>query len=52
MFPDPVERATAQRTPLPARVGDLFDREERCAELPGEYDAIAAYVAGHAIPCT
>ena len=49
-FPDAVERATGQRPPLPARVGDLFDREERYVELPGEYDAIAAYVAEHATP--
>jgi len=49
-FPDAVERATGQRPPLPARVGDLFDREERCAELPGDYDAVAAYVAEHAAP--
>lgn len=49
-FPDAVERATGQRPPLPARVGDLFDREERYVELPGEYDAVAAYVAEHATP--
>src|SRR6478609_4564409 len=49
-FPDAVERATGQRPPLPTRVGDLFDREERYAELPGDYDAIAAYVAEHATP--
>lgn len=47
-FPDAVERATGTRPPLPARVGDLFEREERYVELPGEYDAIAAYVAEHA----
>ncbi len=47
-FPDAVERATGQRRRRLARVGDLFDREERYAELPGEYDAIAAYVAEHA----
>ena len=47
-FPDAVERATGQRPPLPSRVGDLFDREERYAELPGDYDAVAAYVAEHA----
>ena len=29
---------------------NLFDREERCVELPGEYAAIAAYVAEHATP--
>ena len=49
-FPDAVERATGQRPPLPSRVGDLFDREERYVELSGDYDAIAAYVAEHATP--
>lgn len=49
-FPDAVERATGQRPALPSRVGDLFDREERYAELPGDYDAVAAYVAEHATP--
>ena len=49
-FPDAVERATGQRPPLPARVGDLFDREERCVDLPGDYAAVAAYVAEHATP--
>jgi threonine synthase len=49
-FRDAVERATGQRPSLPARVGNLFEREERCMELPGEYDAVAAYVAGHASP--
>jgi len=49
-FPDAVERATGQRPPLPARIGDLFEREERCVELPGDYAAVAAYVAEHATP--
>ncbi|MEO0062665.1 MAG: hypothetical protein RLZZ08_1225 [Pseudomonadota bacterium] len=49
-FRDPVERATGLRPSLPTRMGDLFDREERYAELPGNYDAIAAYVAQHAVP--
>jgi threonine synthase len=49
-FPDAVERATGLRPPLPARVGDLFDREERCTELSGDYDAVAAYVAERATP--
>ena len=47
-FRDAVERATGQRPSLPARVGDLFAREERCAELPGDYAAVADYVARHA----
>jgi len=49
-FRDAVERATGHRPRLPARVGDLFDREERFAELPGDYAAVAAYVAEHATP--
>jgi threonine synthase len=49
-FPDAVERATGQRPELPARVGDLFDREERCAELPGDYAAVVDYIAAHAVP--
>ena len=44
------ERRPLQRPHLPARVGDLFDREERYAELPGDYDAVAGYVAEHATP--
>jgi threonine synthase len=49
-FRDAVERATGQRPPLPARVGDLFQREERMAELPGDYAAVVDYVATHAAP--
>ena len=49
-FPDAVERATGHRPSLPARVGDLFEREERLDELPGDYDAVAAYVAERATP--
>ena len=49
-FPDAVSRATGQHPQLPGRVGDLFDREERLAELPGNYDAICDYVAARAVP--
>ncbi len=49
-FRDAVERATGQRPSLPSRVGDLFEREERCVDLPGDYAAIAEYVAGRAVP--
>ena len=48
-FRDAVERATGQRPELPARIGDLFEREERMVELPGDYEAIADYVADHAV---
>jgi len=49
-FRDAVERAIGQCPSLPTRVGDLFERDERYVELPGDYDAIAAYVAEHAAP--
>ena len=49
-FRDAVEQATGIRPTLPARVGDLFEREERLVELPGDYAAIAEYVANHATP--
>ena len=49
-FRDAVERATGNRPSLPARVGDLFQREERLVQLPGDYAAVAEYVASHAVP--
>ena len=49
-FPDAVERATGQRPQLPARIGDLFAREERYDELPGDYATVRAYVAQRATP--
>ena len=49
-FPEAVERATGHRPSLPDRVGDLFQREERCAVLPGDYAAVADYVTAHATP--
>ncbi|MBV1918907.1 MAG: threonine synthase [Sphingomonadaceae bacterium] len=49
-FNDPVERATGNRPMLPARVGDLFERQERYDELPGDYAAVTDYVARHATP--
>ncbi len=49
-FRDAVERATGQRPGLTNRIGDLFQREERLVELPGDYAAIADYIAKHAVP--
>lgn len=49
-FPEAVERATGQRPGLPGRVGDLFEREERLATVPGAYEAVAEYVAARAAP--
>ena len=47
-FPDAVERATGVRPSLPARVGNLFDREERFIVLPSDYVAVRDHVLGHA----
>jgi threonine synthase len=49
-FTDAVERATGVRPPLPPRVGDLFDREERYATLPATFEAVTAYIAERAVP--
>ena len=49
-FPDAVERAIGRRPDLPARIGDLFEREERCDQLAGDYDGIAEYIAARATP--
>lgn len=47
-FRDPVERATGIRPALPARVGDLFAREERYVELPGTYEAVRDHILANA----
>ncbi|MDF2383236.1 threonine synthase [Nostoc ellipsosporum NOK] len=51
-FADAVERATGVRPGLPARVGDLFDRQERYDVLPGTLDAVRDYIAERARPRT
>lgn len=49
-FRDAVERATGHRPGLPARVGDLFGREERYISLPGDYEALRAHILATATP--
>jgi threonine synthase len=49
-FRDAVERATGRRPALPARIGHLFDREERCTSLPGDYAAVRDFVLANAAP--
>lgn len=49
-FDDAVERATGIRPTLPARVGDLFDREERYDVLPATFEAVTGYVAERGTP--
>lgn len=47
-FPDAVEQAAGIRPPLPARLADLFEREERFAVLPAELGQVEGFVRGHA----
>ncbi|UYV14323.1 threonine synthase [Porphyrobacter sp. ULC335] len=47
-FPDAVERAIGVRPALPARVGDLFGREESFVELAGDYATTRDHVLGAA----
>lgn len=47
-FRDAVERATGTRPSLPPRIGDLFEREERYATLPGTFAAVTDFIAGRA----
>jgi threonine synthase len=43
-FPDAMERATGHRPPLPPRMADLFEREERFAILPNDPATVEAAV--------
>jgi threonine synthase len=43
-FPDAMERATGQRPALPARMADLFEREERFTVMPNDLHAVEAKV--------
>ncbi|MBR0552496.1 threonine synthase [Stakelama marina] len=49
-FGDAVERATGVRPALPARVGDLFDREERYDVVHATFDDVTAHIADLATP--
>ena len=47
-FPDAVEQATGFRPPLPPRLADLYEREERYTVLPAALATIEDAVRGHA----
>ncbi len=47
-FGDAVERATGVRPPLPVRLGDLFEREERYDILPATFEAVTGYISARA----
>jgi threonine synthase len=46
-FPDAVEQATGRRPPLPARLADLYERDERYALLPADLHGVEAFVRAH-----
>lgn len=43
-FPDAVEKASGVRPELPARLADLYDREERCVAMPNDLVALQDYI--------
>jgi len=43
-FRDAVEQAVGVRPALPARIGNLFDREERFETLGGDYDTLRDHI--------
>lgn len=43
-FPDAVAAATGVRPPLPPRLADLYQREERMTDLPNDINAVKAFV--------
>ena len=43
-FPDAVEKATGERPALPARMADLFEREERVTRAPNDLDALKTLI--------
>ncbi|MEM7444470.1 MAG: threonine synthase [Pseudomonadota bacterium] len=47
-FAEAVERGTGERPALPARLADLYDRPERCTDLPNDLAIVQDFVAGHA----
>lgn len=47
-FPDAVEKATGRRPALPARLADLFTREERLTVLPNDLAVVEAFVEKNA----
>jgi threonine synthase len=47
-FPDAVEKAIGLRPALPKRLGDLYDREERCMRLPNDLGALREFILARA----
>jgi threonine synthase len=49
-FPDAVEAASGIRPPLPARMSDLYDRDERVTRIANDLDVLKAHIKGHIRP--
>ena len=47
-FPDAVEKAIGIRPPLPAKMSDLFEREEIVTELPNDLSELQSFVRNNA----
>jgi threonine synthase len=47
-FPDAVEKASGRRPPLPPRLSDLYEREERLTDLPNDLGVVQQFVVSHA----
>ena len=47
-FPDAVEQATGLRPPLPPRMADLYQREERYSVMPADLAQVEGFVRAHA----
>ena len=45
-FPDAVKAATGIHPPLPDRMADLFDRDERITRVPNDLAALKAHIKG------
>jgi threonine synthase len=47
-FPDAVEKASGRRPPLPPRLSDLYEREERLTDLPNDLGVVQQFVVSRA----
>jgi threonine synthase len=43
-FPDAVEKASGIRPPLPERMSDLFERDERVTRVPNDLDQLETLI--------
>lgn len=46
-FPDAVEAASGVRPPLPARMADLYERDERVTRITNDLDALKTHIIGN-----